>query len=237
VNVAAAQLQAVPGDVAANVAAHVRLIGEAAAAGARVVVFPELSLTGYEPERVRDDDTLWLTVDDERLGAVRDACRTQQIHAVVGAPVRDGERRVLAALVVGDGGDIVEMYAKIHLDGLESTVFTAGEEHVVVDVDGHRLGLGVCADAGVPEHAARVAALGAEAYLVGAVFPEGRMERLEDQMSSRSRENGMWVVLGSAVGAGGPYVGIGGSGVWGPDGRAIVQLGDEPAGIAVTELA
>jgi predicted amidohydrolase len=237
VNVAAAQLQAVPGDVGANVAAHVRLIGEAAAAGARVVVFPELSLTGYEPERVRDDPALWLAPDDARLAPIRDACRAQRIHAVVGAPVRDGERRVLAALVVGDGGDVTEMYAKIHLDELESEVFAAGDEHVVIEVDGRRLGLGVCADAGVPGHAASVAALGAEAYLVGALFPAGRMERLHEQMSSRSRENGMWIALGSAVGPGGPYVGIGGSGVWGPDGRAIVQLGDEPAGIAVTELA
>ena len=93
-----------------------------------------------------------------------------------------------------------------------------------------------CADASVPGHAARLAALGAEAYLVGALFPEGRMERLVDQMTSRSRENGMYVALGSAVGPA-PYTGIGGSGVWAPDGHVVVQLGDEPSGIAVTELA
>jgi predicted amidohydrolase len=237
VNVAAAQLQAVPGDVAANVVAHRRLIGEAAATGARVVVFPELSLTGYEPELLREDPALWLTADDARLDPIRDACATQGIHAVVGAPVRDGDRRVLAAVVVSDRGTVTKVYAKIHLDALEAEVFTPGDEYVVLEVDGRKLGLGVCADAGVPDHAARLAARGAEAYLVGALFPSGRMERLLEQMSSRSRENGMVVVLGAAVGPGGPYVGIGGSGVWGRDGRAIVQLADEPSGIAVTELA
>ena len=236
-NVAAAQLQAVPGDVAANAAAHVRLIGEAAAAGARVVVFPELSLTGYELDLLRDDEALWLTAGDERLTPVRDACREQRIHAIVGAPLRDDGRRILAALVVDDAGDIAEVYAKIHLDEQESELFSPGDAHVVYEIDGRRLGLAICADASVPGHAARLAALGAEAYLVGAVFPEGRMERLLDQMSSRSRENGMYVALGSAVRPGGHYTGIGASGVWAPDGRAIVQLGDEPAGIAVTELA
>jgi predicted amidohydrolase len=236
-NVAAAQLQAVPGDVAANVAAHVRLIGEAAAAGARVVVFPELSLTGYELDLLRDDEALWLTTEDERLAPVRDACRARRIHAVVGAPLRDAGRRILAALAVDDGGAVAEVYAKIHLDEQESALFSPGHEHVVYEVDGRRLGLAVCADASVPEHAAQLAALGAEAYLVGAVFPEGRMERLLDQMTSRSRDNGMYVALGSAVGPGGHYTGIGASGVWAPDGHAVVQLGDEPSGIAVTELA
>jgi predicted amidohydrolase len=236
-NVAAAQLQAVPGDVAANVAAHVRLIGEAAAAGARIVVFPELSLTGYELDRLRDDDALWLTTGDDRLAPLRDACRAQRIHAVVGAPLRDDGRRILAALAIDDGGEVAVVYAKIHLDEQESELFSPGDEHVVYEVDGRRLGLAVCADASMPGHAARLAALGAEAYLVGALFPAGRMERLLDQMTSRSRENGMYVALGSAVGRGGHYTGIGGSGVWGPDGRAVVQLRDEPSGIAVTELA
>jgi predicted amidohydrolase len=237
VNVAAAQTRPVPGDVEANVVEHVRLIGEAAAAGARVVVFGELSLTGYEPDLIATDPALWLTPDDARLDPLRDACRTQRIHAVVGAPVRDGERRILAAIAIDDAGDVAAVYAKHHLDEVEDAVFQAGGEHVVLPIDGHRIGLSVCADASVPEHAAQLAALGADGYFVGALFPRGTEDRRLDQMSSRARDHGLWVVLGSLEGPAGPYVGSGGSGIWGPNGRAVVQLGDEPAGIAVTEMA
>ncbi|MCW2967849.1 MAG: carbon-nitrogen hydrolase family protein [Solirubrobacteraceae bacterium] len=69
-NVAAvAQIAAVPADVKANVAQHAELIGEAAQAGAGIVVFPELSLTGYELAAVATDPTL--TLRDVDLGGQR----------------------------------------------------------------------------------------------------------------------------------------------------------------------
>jgi predicted amidohydrolase len=236
-NIAAAQLRAVRGDIDANVATHVRLIAEAAAAGARVVVFPELSVTGYELDLLRADPLLWLTRDDERLAPIRRVCRRQRIHAVIGAPIEDGGRRLLAALAIDDHGQVAAVYGKRHLHDPEDRLFAAGEEHVLLAIDGHRLGLSVCADAATPEHAAQVAALGADGYLVGALFDAGTMDRLVDQMASRARDHGLWVALGSLAGPAGPHAGIGGSGIWAPDGRAVVQLRDEPAGIAVTEMA
>jgi predicted amidohydrolase len=236
-NLAAAQLRPVPGDIDGNVATHVRLIAEAAEAGARVVVFPELSLTGYELDLLRADPLVWMTRDDDRLAPLRRACRRRRVHAIVGAPVKDGGRRLLAAIAIDDRGQVAAVYGKQHLDGPEPELFTPGDAHVVLAVDGHRLGLSVCADAAVPEHAAEVAALGADGYLVGALFGEGTMDRLVDQMSSRAQDHGLWVALGSLAGPAGPYVGIGASGVWAPDGHAVVQLRDEPSGIAVTEMA
>ena len=236
-NVAAAQLCPAAGDVAANADAHARLIAEAAAAGARVVVFPELSLTGYEPDLLRADPSLWLAPDDDRLAPVQAACRTHGTHAVVGAPVDDAARRLLAAIAIDDRGTVGPIYGKHHLHGPEHELFEPGDAHVLLEIDGHRLGLSVCADAAVPAHAAEVAALGADGYLVGALFDAGTMDRLVDQMSSRARDHRLWVVLGSLAGPAGPCVGIGGSGVGAPDGGVVVQLGDEPAGIAVTEMA
>jgi len=63
--VAAAQAVAVPGDVAANVATAVELVTEAADRGARVVVLPELFLTGYDPS-VWDHDASLVLDDDDR---------------------------------------------------------------------------------------------------------------------------------------------------------------------------
>jgi predicted amidohydrolase len=237
-NVAGAQLQSVPGDAAANAALHAELIAEAAATGARVVVFPELSVTGYELDLLRDDPSLWLAPGDARLDPIREACRAGGVHAVVGAPVRGGDGRGrLAAIAVDDRGETAAVYAKQHLDEFEVELFAPGDEHVVLDVDGHRLGLAVCADAGVPAHAAQVAALGADGYLVGALFPRHRAAARDEQMAARARENGMWVVLGATAGRAWRYDSCGGTGVWRRDGEVAAQLGDEPRGIAVTELA
>jgi predicted amidohydrolase len=52
-SIAVAQTVPAPGDVEANVREHLRLVGAAAEEGAQVLVFPEMSLTGYELELAR----------------------------------------------------------------------------------------------------------------------------------------------------------------------------------------
>ena len=81
--VAAAQAASAPGDVAANVATAVALAGEAADRGARVVVLPELFLTGY-------DEAVWkpehsLDLDDDRLAPLADSARERSLVVVASA--------------------------------------------------------------------------------------------------------------------------------------------------------
>ena len=82
--VSAIQYQALDGGIMPNVDEHVRLIEDAESHGARLVVFPELSLTGYNLPLLADDDA-WLRPDDPRLGDLHEICRRTGITAVAGA--------------------------------------------------------------------------------------------------------------------------------------------------------
>jgi len=235
--VAVAQLTAVPGNVEANVAAHVELVHVAAARGARLVAFPELSLTGYELERVAAEPALTLTEDDPRLAPLRQACAVTGVTAVAGLSMpAPGGGRQLCALVLRDGGDPVRC-AKTYLHGAEADVFAAGDGPALLDLEGHRLGLGICADAAHPEHACAAAAAGAEVYVCGAIFARGTEQRIAAQATGRARETGMFVLFALTSGPAGPYDTRGGSGVWDPTGRALVRLGDEAPALAVAKLA
>ena len=79
---AAAQAASVPGDVAANVATAVSLVRDAADQGARVVVLPELFLTGYDEAAWTHDASL--SLDDERLAPLCDAAASREVVVVVG---------------------------------------------------------------------------------------------------------------------------------------------------------
>jgi predicted amidohydrolase len=84
--VAAAQPPCVSYDVAANAATHAATVRSA---GARVVVFPELSLTGYEL------DAPAIGAEDQRLAPIVDACAETGSLALMGAPVDGGSRATL----------------------------------------------------------------------------------------------------------------------------------------------
>jgi predicted amidohydrolase len=91
-SIAVAQPRCAAHDVAANAVAHAEAVR---AAGARVVVFPEMSLTGYELDAVP------VSPDDERLAPIVAACAETGTLALVGAPVPGPLIGVLA--VDGDG--------------------------------------------------------------------------------------------------------------------------------------
>ena len=68
----------------------------------------------------------------------------------------DGREYLATLAVTGQGARCV--YGKMWLHGAESDRFTPGEKPQVLVVDGRRLGLAVCYDAAVPQHAADTAA-------------------------------------------------------------------------------
>jgi predicted amidohydrolase len=120
------------------------------------------------------------------------------------------------------------------LGGAEPRYVTPGIEPAVVEVDGWRLGLAICKDTGVPEHAARTCALGVDAYVAGvlelpedAAVPEERARRI-------AVERHVWVAMASFAGpAGGGYEAApGGSGIWRSDGTVQARAGADAGAVA-----
>lgn len=233
--VAAAQATSVPGDLAANVATAVDLVGSAADRGARVVVLPELFLTGYAPETWRLDQAV--TTEDERLQPLREAAGTHRVVVVVGAAVRRSEATAtLSALVVDSDGTVDVPYDKQHLLDLEREFFVAGDHGASLSVDGWELGLGVCYDGCFPEHAMAAAQDGAHAYLCPAAYVAGSEHRRDLYYAARALDNGMYVVLAGLTGPCGQLNLSGGSAVYDPEGRPIDRVGEESPALVVADL-
>ncbi len=199
---------------------------------ARVVVFPELSLTGYEL------DAPTIGTDDPQLTPIVEACAETGSVALVGAPVHGGAGRVHIGMLAVDGTGATVAYRKMWLGGAEPNRFTAGDEPAVLEVDVWRLGLAICKDTGIPAHAADTAALGIDAYVAGvlesaedAAVPGGRARRV-------AVDHHVWVAMASFAGStGGGYdKAAGGSGIWSPDGAAVDEAGPETGAVARATL-
>lgn len=125
---------------------HIRA---AAAAGSRVVLFPEASLTGYHfPDVVRLAPT-----------AVRAALRTtcaaagrHRIWVIAGTIRRTGDRHLNLAHVIAPTGRIVHEYAKVHMAGRDEVKYCRGGDKLsLFEIDGVPCTLVICRDGRHPE--------------------------------------------------------------------------------------
>lgn len=227
--IAAAQPPCLPKDVSANALAHANTIRDARA---RVVVFPELSLTGYE----LDADAV--APDDEALAPIVEACNEMQSIALVGAPVPGDDRKIhIGMLHVSDAG-VTVAYCKSHLDGDEKKRFSAGDGPVAIDVDGWRIGLGICKDTGVAEHISGTAALGVGLYAAGLVHLPEELGMQDERGVRIAKTCGAYVAFASFAGpTGRPFDRTAGaSTIWAADATPMARAGAEPGGIARASL-
>ncbi len=227
--IAVAQPPCVPCDVAANAATHGATVRFA---GARVVVFPELSVTGYEP------DAPAIGPDDPRLAPIVEACAETGSVALVGAPVRDATGRTHIAMLAVTGTGTTVVYRKVWVAASESGRFSPGDGPAVLEVNGWRLGLAICRDTGIAQHQSDTAALGIDAYVAGTLmFPDERVIQDERARAIAVRHR-TWVAFASFAGpTGDGYDETAGcSGVWAPDGTIAAQAGPEPGVVARATL-
>jgi predicted amidohydrolase len=103
-----------------------------------------------------------------------------------------------------------------------------------LEVDSWRLGLAICKDTGIPEHAAATAALGIDAYVAGTV-KHAHEAALQDERARRvATVHRVWVAVASFAGStgGGFDRAAGCSSIWTPEGVAVARSGPETGAIA-----
>ena len=228
--IAVAQPLCVAYDVAVNAVTHAATVRSAAA---RVVVFPELSLTGYEL------DAPAITVEDPRLTPIVEACAETGSLALVGVPVRGEAGRSHIAMVAIDRTGATVAYHKMWLGRAESNRFTAGSKPVVLDVDGWRLGLAICKDTGIPQHASDTAALGIDVYVAGTVKSAEEAALQHERARRVAIDHQVWVAVASFAGStgGGFSRAAGRSGIWTSSGVVIAETGPETGAVARATLS
>jgi len=226
---AAAQTAPQRGNVDANIAQHLELAHVAANENVRLIVFPELSLTGYELDLAL---TLAFSERDPRLTPLVESAASHEMTIVVGAPVRLASRLHIGAFIISPLR-IIELYTKHHLGTGEDTVMHPGNLNPLVRV-GQRVGaVAVCADANHPSHPAEAARLGARDYLVSTFITPQQLETKTAALRAYAKQHAMTVVFANYGGPSGGLPGGGGSAIWTDHGEPVALLEGTGAGLAI----
>lgn len=230
--IAAAQVASIRGELARNLQTHAEAVTVAAARGVSVLVFPELSLTGYEPELAAAHA---IAAGDARLDPLGELALRHRMHTVAGAPLSaDGPKPALGAILFGPDGTR-RTYAKIHLGGGEANYFIPGSGPLAFDSHGQMVGLSICADSSAPSHPQSYAALGATVYAAGVFLNAAWYATDTPRLADYATRHGMLVVMANHAASVGTHVSVGRSAVWAPDGALLAQAaGAENALVVAT---
>ena len=188
--IALAQINPLVGDVAGNEQLVRARLLEAREAGAQIVLFPELVLTGYPPEDLLLKEHV---LADARAALERLAADAQGIVAVVGFPER--ARDVYNAAAVLCDGEVQAVYRKCRLPNYgvfdEHRYFQRGRSGGVIEVDGVLVGLTVCEDIWVPGPPASDEALAGARLIVNisaSPYQAGKGLAREQMIGQRARD-------------------------------------------------
>ena len=223
-----AQVSTRVGDVHGNTE---RVIAEAHRArdehGADVVVFPELTLTGYPPEDLLHRPDFIETIG-QALARLRDA--VTGVAAVVGFPHHDRQGLYNSAAVFQDG-TVLGVYHKHHLPngGVfdDKRYFQPGHGPLVTEINGHACGVTICEDLWHPGPARWAADEGAEVLfnLNASPYHQGKYGDREAVIHARQQEAGLPVIYVNLVGGQDEVVYDGVSVAYTGDGRLAARAG------------
>ncbi len=199
---ALAQIDSVVGDLDGNRDRILARLEEARQAGAELVLFPELAVTGYPPE-----DLLlrpgFIRAAERTLGEV--ARETAGLVALVGTPHFDGD--LFNACAVCSNGEVKAIYRKRLLPNYgvfdEERYFAAGRDPVLLRLGETLVGVTICEDMWQPGPPSADLALAGAQLLVNlsaSPFHVGKDREREEMFAARARENTVFVALCNAVG-------------------------------------
>lgn len=200
--IALIQLSVTPGAVAANTAKMLDLIAAAERQGADVVVFPELSDTGYDLKQVVAVAQRW---EQGTVPELATAARVRGLNIVAGVSERTDQGVFNSLVVINREGQVAARYRKTHLITaepiFEHLFLKAGDVLVTTVIDGVPCGLMTCYDVRFPEIARTLSVEGAHIIFVPSAFPLVRLQHWRTLVTARAIENQLFVVAANRVGS------------------------------------
>lgn len=224
-----AQIKPSKGNIKENIKVHKKWIEASISEKVDFIAFPELSLTGYEPELAQE---LAIEKSDARLDEFQKLSDQNNIIIGLGIPFKTA-LGIYIGMVIFQPNQSRIIYSKQRLHPDELPYFIEGKEQIVLNVKNHKIAPAICYESLLEEHAENAKKLGAEIYLASVAKSENGIQKAYEHYSKISKRFSMPVLMVNCIGFCDNYLSAGQSAVWNKEGKILAKLEKDIEGLLV----
>lgn len=225
--VALAQTRPVRADIQSNISKHINLINRAAEHKAGIIIFPELSLTSYEPSQAKQ---LATDEQDSRFAIFQQLSDHKHLIIGVGVPTKS-DAGIQISMVLFQPRKPRRVNSKMYLHPDENPFFVPGSNLPGLIIDNIHIALAICYEIAVSQHAEMASSNGAQLYIASVAKTTKGVEKAVVQLSETAAKYGMTVLMTNSIGLCEDGECGGRSSVWNGKGNLIAQLNDTDEGL------
>lgn len=228
-----AQTKPVKGNIKSNIEGHKKLLDLAILNQAELIIFPELSITSYEPELA---EALAVEEQDNRLDDFQNISNTKKITIGIGAPIKS-QNSVSISMVIFQPNKAREVYSKQYLHPDEEKFFVVRQNTIGLIGEKSNIGLAICYEISIEEHSENASKKGAEIYIASVVKTIHKIDLAIKTLSEIAKKNSMTVLMSNCVGQANGNECAGKSSIFNNKGELLAQLDSVSEGILIIDTS
>ena len=237
--IAVAQITCALGDIDANLRKIRDFVSRAKDDATKLIVFPEMSDTGYSMSVIKKQATPW---NKGAVPQLKKIAKHFSIAIMCGVSERTGDSIYNAQVMIDAKGEIVATYRKSHLFTPapieEHTCFSPGNQLSDFPHGDFHFGLSICYDLRFPEfYRALACERRADVFVISSAWPFPRVEHLRTLALARAIENQSYVILSNRVGTDDGVTFCGSSAIIDPYGVIVVSASTDGEDLLQADLS
>ena len=230
--IAAIQFKSISGDINTNISKHIDFIKIAVNAGANLVYFPELSITGYEPKQAKE---LALNLESNIFNAFQNLSDIHNVTIGIGAPLLF-QKQVQIGMLWFRKNEQRVTYTKQHLHTDELPYFVAGETQLIIHQLHQHIAPAICYESLLSSHSDNAVNLGSNIYLASVAKSSNGIIKATQHYPEIARKHHIHVVMANSLGQCDDFQSVGHSAAWDVHGNLLGEMDDISEGILLVDI-
>jgi len=224
-----AQTKSEKGNIQRNIDNHLEFIERAIKLKADLIIFPELSITNYEPELATE---LATDIESSIFSPFQEISNANGISIGIGMPTKAPDGLNISMLIFQPNKEKT-VYSKQMLHSDELPYFVCGKNQSFLTINGVKIAIGICYETLQREHFLNVKNQGTDIYIASVAKPKGGIEKAYKHFPQIANEFNTPILMSNCVGHCDNFISVGQSAVWNKKGELIEHLDDNNVGLLI----